>query len=343
MGFPASHVWLSGCHFDIFGPVGTLEVGERAPSDWKTTAKHAENNSNLWRQMGLLWFTMVYDSHVSNTFHSCHLRLAKYPTKIHDFVSPFSWWSGCLPWPRYNPTIAMFHGQNDDKPLLVGGWPTPLKNMSSSNGIIVPNWMEKWILMYRDLLSNRPMITQMLANTRAHCNSISVSGIMNGRLLQRVSNNSVQDRHDIPQVLSSTNIYLLGSHSSTRRNGNLHSEAAPQTLVMEIWPPASLEHTGLCGLHKTGDSACPILNQTQRKPCHKIDVSTCVLAENLTFPPQKSDLYVIESMVSVEVGRSPYDHPSGTDSRMTKKYSMLVEHQYPRFFFVNITFKKTKS
>lgn len=166
---------------------------------------------------------------------------------------------------------------------------------------------------------------------------------MNGRLLQRVSNNSVQDRHDIPQLLSSTNIYLLGSHSSTRRNGNLHSEATPQTLVMEIWPPAYQEHTGLCGLHKTGDSASPILNQTQRKPCHKIDVSTCVLAEHLTFPQKKFDLYVVESMVCVEVGRSPCDHPSGTGSRMTKKYSMLVEHQYPGFFFVNVTFKKTKS
>ena len=27
-------------------------------------------------------------------------------------------------------------------PILVGGWPTPLKNMSSSVEIIVPNWME---------------------------------------------------------------------------------------------------------------------------------------------------------------------------------------------------------
>ena len=26
--------------------------------------------------------------------------------------------------------------------MLVGGWPTPLKNMSSSVGIILPNWME---------------------------------------------------------------------------------------------------------------------------------------------------------------------------------------------------------
>ena len=27
--------------------------------------------------------------------------------------------------------------------FLVGGWPTPLKNMSSSVGMIIPNWMEK--------------------------------------------------------------------------------------------------------------------------------------------------------------------------------------------------------
>ena len=27
--------------------------------------------------------------------------------------------------------------------VLLGGWPTPLKNMSSSNGIIVPQYMEK--------------------------------------------------------------------------------------------------------------------------------------------------------------------------------------------------------
>ena len=30
------------------------------------------------------------------------------------------------------------------KPFLIGGWPTPLKNVSSSVGMIIPNWMEKW-------------------------------------------------------------------------------------------------------------------------------------------------------------------------------------------------------
>ena len=49
---------------------------------------------------------------------------------------------------------------------------------------LFPNWMEKWILMYRDLLSNRPMITQMLANTRAHCNSNSVSGKVSHQCLE---------------------------------------------------------------------------------------------------------------------------------------------------------------
>ena len=29
-----------------------------------------------------------------------------------------------------------------EQPFLVGGWPTPLKNMNSSVGATIPNWME---------------------------------------------------------------------------------------------------------------------------------------------------------------------------------------------------------
>jgi len=45
---------------------------------------------------------------------------------------------------KYTIHRAYGNDQNIPKQWLVGGWPTHLKNMRMSVGMIIPNWMENW-------------------------------------------------------------------------------------------------------------------------------------------------------------------------------------------------------
>ena len=174
-----------------------------------------------------------------------------------------------------------------------------------------------------------------LANTGAICNSNSVSGkvfqhresIQLGGLSKE---QQFRSRHDLPQVVNSTNISLLGSHSN-RRHENLHSEATPSNfgdgnLTTSFFPISNFES-----------------NISDKKPHHKIDISYDIIfpsvwpKSNLPSPTEiRPSQPVIESvMVCVEVGRNPYyDQPFGTGR--TSKNNGMVEHQHPGIWILHM-------
>ena len=67
------------------------------------------------------------------------------PARLHQTPAGF-----VFPWLEILRTIRLAVFDMD----LVGGWATPLKNMSSSVGIIIPNWMEK----IRNVPNHQPVI-----------------------------------------------------------------------------------------------------------------------------------------------------------------------------------------
>ena len=118
-----------------------------------------------------------------------------------------------------------------------------------------------------------------------------------------------RSRHDLPQVVNSTNISLLGSHSN-RRHENLHSEATPSNfgdgnLTTSFFP--NFES-----------------NISDKRPHHKIDISYEIIfpsvwpKSNLPSPTEiRPSQPVIESvMVCLEVGRNPMTSPLALAGRL---------------------------